>query len=486
MRHRAPGVSAVPSQDSGSQGVQGLLLGRDYMYVEPGDSCFCIRAINSSHSAFGVFTFPQSFFVKYWVETEADPAFNIKLLHCRLSVKKLLKMNFILGNTSRSMFKIFLATREGETICFEILVMIVPVLFGRTCSKATAKVQFLPVIAWETMELQIGQTPDMSNHFTATAKQFTDVLVNFYPNPNDITIIVTAQNLWLQNFIDGARDPKKARRTEMILHAGEFHDYHVDQKSQVTFNVKDWKAILSFAGAFTLPVAVNFQKAGRPVVFRAQREGLFEAKYILSTVSPCGCFSSQSVGVTSVQSSRCTLCLFNFSSHTVKNVPRSSESCPAKVGNNSLRSGLVKPCGTYITTGGGVGFPSGVIGGVISAQFHLTALVTVYNTVASTSEKISTVFKCCFREPFDVTELPGYDEILAEDSDGESWKDVIDLAVTFGLGDKEFDNFDKLIEAFHNHVSSNQNETNKREALLCIDGPKLEQAIWYCHSAERS
>ncbi|KAJ8869897.1 hypothetical protein PR048_028906 [Dryococelus australis] len=41
-------------------------------------------------------------------------------------------------------------------------------------------------------------------------------------------------------------------------------------------------------------------------------------------------------------------------------------------------------------------------------------------------------------------------------------KDVIDLAVTFGLGDKEFDNFDKLIEAFHNHVSSNQNETNKR------------------------
>nr|CAD7413796.1 unnamed protein product [Timema cristinae] len=83
-------------------------------------------------------------------------------------------------------------------------------------------------------------------------------------------------------------DPKKERRTEMLLQAGEFQDYHVEVDAQVTFNVKDWKSILAFAGSSSQPLMVKFEKAGRPVVFEATKDGILHAHFVLSTVMPLG------------------------------------------------------------------------------------------------------------------------------------------------------------------------------------------------------
>ncbi|XP_063217540.1 cell cycle checkpoint control protein RAD9A-like [Bacillus rossius redtenbacheri] len=497
-------------------------LGKDFIFVEPGDSGLCVRAINSSHSAFGMFSFPRSFCTRYWVETEHDPAFNIKLLHCRLSVKSVQGIVRSL-NVPRHVESCTLTVRpEEDRVKVELL-----------CRYKVVKVQFLPVIAWESLELQVSQTPDMSNRFTATAKQLTDVLVNFYPNPNDITIIVTAQNLFLQNYIDEARDPKKERRTEMLLHAGEFHDYHVSQKSQVTFNVKDWKAVLAFAGAFTLPVSVNFQKAGRPIVFKVQREGLFEAKFVLSTVLPLSNIpasennipdsaltiskklaekhgnvdlykalerkrmsvlnkagGSRTEGASAraplvshqgkkiVSQSADAFCASDLTSVELSNewLPEEEERDKAQganrkrsfvdiepVNNDDILAVTTTKCAANMKALRGEREESSVNGRVDderSEQFYF-ANVGDENEVNpedpcviarnenrekklrlcskaddeycettpgrpqllsphSVSEKINTVFRCCFREPFDITKLPGYDEVLAEDSDGES------------------------------------------------------------------
>nr|CAD7263924.1 unnamed protein product [Timema shepardi] len=252
-------------------------MGKDYIYIEPGKETFCMRTINSSHSAYGLFTFSRYFFLEYCIETDNRPEFDSKLLHCRISVKAVQAIVRSLNLPKHVETCTISIKPESETIKVEL-----------KCRYNILKIQHVPVIAWESMELQIGQDSNPLNRFNASVKQFNDALVNFYPNPNDITITVNKRNLLMQNYISGTADPKKERRTEMLLQAGEFQDYHVEVDAQVTFNVKDWKSILAFAGSSSQPLMVKFEKAGRPVVFEASKDGILHAHFVLSTVMPLG------------------------------------------------------------------------------------------------------------------------------------------------------------------------------------------------------
>nr|CAD7411170.1 unnamed protein product [Timema poppensis] len=186
---------------------------------------------------------------------------------------------------------------ESETIKVEL-----------KCRYNILKVQHVPVIAWESMELQIGQDSNPLNRFNALVKQFNDALSH---HPNLVTSCTVALSFVIPHqgtappgypagcysihellvsleALGKRDDPKKERRTEMLLQAGEFQDYHVEVEAQVTFNVKDWKSILAFAGSSSQPLMVKFEKAGRPVVFEASKDGILHAHFVLSTVMPLG------------------------------------------------------------------------------------------------------------------------------------------------------------------------------------------------------
>lgn len=52
-------------------------------------------------------------------------------------------------------------------------------------------------------------------------------------------------------------------RTQIALAVGEFEQYNIGSSANVTFCLKELRAILSFAEIVNLPISVNFEDAGR-------------------------------------------------------------------------------------------------------------------------------------------------------------------------------------------------------------------------------
>lgn len=52
-------------------------------------------------------------------------------------------------------------------------------------------------------------------------------------------------------------------RTQLAVTIGEFNEYKIGQEAQITFCLKEFKAILSFAEAVTLPLNISFETIGK-------------------------------------------------------------------------------------------------------------------------------------------------------------------------------------------------------------------------------
>ena len=104
------------------------------------------------------------------------------------------------------------------------------------------------------------------------------------------------------------QDPSKCVRTEVTLAKEEFEEFNVALCTQVTFCLKELRAILSFAEALVLELECRMEGAGRlisncyyqiiirfpqcdhflysPVLFSLNKDGLYSADFLLSTLSP--------------------------------------------------------------------------------------------------------------------------------------------------------------------------------------------------------
>ena len=67
----------------------------------------------------------------------------------------------------------------------------------------------------------------------------------------------------LKNFFENEEDAKKTVHTELNMTSAEFDFFDVGQKSSVTFCLKELRAFLGFADAYSLPVSVCFDVGGK-------------------------------------------------------------------------------------------------------------------------------------------------------------------------------------------------------------------------------
>nr|CAD7203184.1 unnamed protein product [Timema douglasi] len=483
-------------------------LGKEYIYIEPGKETFCMRTINSSHSAYGLFTFSRYFFLEYCIESDKRPEFDNKLLHCRISVKAVQAIVRSLNLPKHVETCTISIKPESETIKVEL-----------KCRYNILKVQRVPVIAWESMELQIVTSCTVALSFViphqrtappgypvgcysihellvsleALGKRDGNCLVasrgcssNIVTYEFKVTTFhskymislsgLSSSNIVTYEFkVTTFHNPKKERRTEMLLQAGEFQDYHVEVDAQVTFNVKDWKSILAFAGSSSQPLMVKFEKAGRPVVFEASKDCILHAHFVLSTVMPLGSNPqlerqgidgeltiTKNMGSSEKLEIQDSLAFLNSDESAVELLnewlpnaggielhkqlsakpttsktvhdeqdkdetfvqivyseengsrttrlnadPRQDRLCktdPAGGYHNTLQTNLAKE----------------VKSSALNSKRHKTISEPIQEKNIKLSQKLKQVFKLCFDEPFDVTKVPGYDIVLAEDSDIEN------------------------------------------------------------------
>lgn len=64
-------------------------------------------------------------------------------------------------------------------------------------------------------------------------------------------------------FVISYTDLSKVTRTQLALSVGEFEQYQIGADTSITFCVKEFKAVLNFAEAVSLPVGIHFETAGK-------------------------------------------------------------------------------------------------------------------------------------------------------------------------------------------------------------------------------
>ncbi|XP_065447820.1 cell cycle checkpoint control protein RAD9A isoform X3 [Chrysemys picta bellii] len=79
-------------------------------------------------------------------------------------------------------------------------------------------------------------------------------------------------------------EPSRTMVTELCLSEDEFQDVQVQQQSHVTFCLKEFRGLLSFAESSNLPLNIHFDTPGRPAIFTLS-DPLLEVHLVLATLS---------------------------------------------------------------------------------------------------------------------------------------------------------------------------------------------------------
>ncbi|XP_072033808.1 cell cycle checkpoint control protein RAD9B-like [Amphiura filiformis] len=254
-------------------------IGED-LYIEPLDNGLALRTVNSSRSAYACSLFAPTFFMQYHANTtiknnSPDLDDDDDPFRCRISMKSCLSVFKSLSSLEKTVDKcrISLDTKECRLV------------FQMHCKHGIVKTYNLTY--QETETLQAVFSKDLCpNHIVADAKELCDVVTNFQTSQEEITLSVNPQQVSFKNYVDDEPDPSKVLHSEMFLSPEEFEDYTIGVDTEVTFCLKELRAILAFADGAGLPVSLHFETTGKPIVFNINGEqNVLEATFVLATLA---------------------------------------------------------------------------------------------------------------------------------------------------------------------------------------------------------
>ncbi|XP_013413534.1 cell cycle checkpoint control protein RAD9A [Lingula anatina] len=246
------------------------------LYLEPLEHGLALRTVNSSRSAYACFVFAPSFFQHY---DDGSGQLNSQdseedVLRCKINMKSCLTVFKSLSTIERTVdrCKISLNLQESRLV------------FQLYCRHGIVKTHNLSFIECETLQAVFSK--DLCpNAFTAQAKLLSDIVLNFQNNQEEVTLIMKPDKVLLKNYVEDEPDPKKVVHTELGLDPIEFDHFQSGVDTEVTFCLKELRAILAFAEVTALPVSAHFESAGKPIVFSIDSDPNFEGNIVLATLA---------------------------------------------------------------------------------------------------------------------------------------------------------------------------------------------------------
>ncbi|KAL0131893.1 hypothetical protein PUN28_003034 [Cardiocondyla obscurior] len=174
--------------------------------------------------------------------------------------------------------------KQVETCHIHLMVDACNLVFILKYKNGVKKSHLTPILDSENLQLSYTK-PNTSNELMSQSRTLMDALQNFSPNLVEITLEITPLKLLLRNFVDNTSVMPNITRTQVVLGAGEFNRYTVNNETNVTFCLKEVKALIAFSESANVPITINFEIAGRPILFTLKSQ-VFEAQLLLSTLSP--------------------------------------------------------------------------------------------------------------------------------------------------------------------------------------------------------
>ncbi|KYO28086.1 cell cycle checkpoint control protein RAD9A isoform B [Alligator mississippiensis] len=243
----------------------------DELYVEPTENGLSLRAVNSSRSAYACFLFAPLFFQLY---EAGGPDAHGELFRCKVLMKTFLAIFRSLPSLEKTVSKCLISLNPRASR----LVVQLHYKYGVT------KTHNLSFQECELLQA-IFDKQLCTSTLCASARVLVDAVVHFPVTLAEVTLGVgPSGKVSLRNYVDEETEPSKTMVTELCLSEDEFQDVRVPQETQVTFCLKEFRGLLSFAESSNLPLSIHFDTPGRPAVFSLE-DPLLEVHLVLATLA---------------------------------------------------------------------------------------------------------------------------------------------------------------------------------------------------------
>ncbi|NWQ68509.1 RAD9A protein, partial [Neopipo cinnamomea] len=243
----------------------------DELYLEPTEKGLSLRAINSSRSAFASFLFAPLFFQLY---EPGGPAPDSECFRCKVHMKSFLGVFRSLPSLEKSVGKclILLKPRTSRLV------------LQLHCKYGVTKTHNLAFQECERLQA-VFDTQRCSSRLCAPARVLADAVVHFPLTLAEVTLGTgPGGRISLRNYMEDEAEPSKTMVTELWLAEDEFQSVTVSPGSHITFCLKEFRGLLTFAEASNLLLTVHFDEPGRPVVFTLD-DAVMEVHLVLATLS---------------------------------------------------------------------------------------------------------------------------------------------------------------------------------------------------------
>ncbi|XP_032270742.1 cell cycle checkpoint control protein RAD9A isoform X2 [Phoca vitulina] len=243
----------------------------DELYLEPLEDGLSLRTVNSSRSAYACFLFAPLFFQQYQAAAPGQEA-----LRCKILMKSFLAVFRSLATVERSVEKccISLGGRSSR---------LVVQLHCRYGVRKTHNLSFQ-----DCESLQAVFDPALcSNVLRAPARVLGEAVLPFPPALAEVTLgIGCGRRVILRSYQEEeeAESTVKAMVTEMSIGQEDFQQLQAQEGVAITFCLKEFRGLLSFAESANLSLSVYFDAPGRPAIF-AVSDSLLDGHFVLATLS---------------------------------------------------------------------------------------------------------------------------------------------------------------------------------------------------------
>ncbi|KAM4845105.1 cell cycle checkpoint control protein RAD9A [Thomomys bottae] len=242
----------------------------DELYLEPLDDGLSLRTVNSSRSAYACFLFAPLFFQQYQVNASDQDT-----LRCKIQMKSFLSVFRSLATLEKTVEKccISLSSRSSSLV------------IQLHCKYGVKKTHNLSFQDCESLQA-IFNPASCPHVLRAPARVLGDAILPFSLSLAEVTLgIGRGRRVILRSYQEEEADSTvKAMVTEMSIGEEDFQQLQAPEGTAITFCLKEFRGLLSFAESANLPLSIHFDAPGRPAIF-AIEDSLLDGHFVLATLA---------------------------------------------------------------------------------------------------------------------------------------------------------------------------------------------------------
>ncbi|KAI7819521.1 Rad9-domain-containing protein [Gamsiella multidivaricata] len=254
----------------------------DDIIVEARPDRFTLSTLNITRSAFANFTFTRTFFESYHLDTSAEAIRHDEqgpYLRCSVLAKALVSACRIRGNVEQKVEKVCLFMNAAEGVG-ESCRLTVEIIFKYGFIKIH---KLLYESCPEPLHVldSIEACPSSWKLPAVALIGFTD---HFSSKAEEISMKCTQDGITFKTASSDESGSKKIGTTVVPISRSAMELYKLQDGIELTFSMKEFKAIIAFAVTLRLPLEGYFDARCRPFLLAVEAENIVSANFALATV----------------------------------------------------------------------------------------------------------------------------------------------------------------------------------------------------------